>query len=99
MLFNIFSGFVCLRTQKKEVPLHCVFHSIRFKVNKGWSTAVLLFLFFQQPALKSDQRIIKDSLFIYKHSTQNAPIGIRLVGLIIVNTQKVLTSQITSKGI
>ncbi len=23
--------------------MHCVFHSIRFKVNKGWSTAVLLF--------------------------------------------------------
>ena len=28
----------------KSVSLHCVFHSIRFKVNKGWSTAVLLFL-------------------------------------------------------
>ncbi len=26
------------------VPLHCVFHSIRFKVNKGWSKALLLFL-------------------------------------------------------
>ena len=25
------------------VPLHCVFHSIRFKVNKGWSKALLLF--------------------------------------------------------
>jgi hypothetical protein len=24
--------------------LHCVFHSIRFKVNKGWSKALLLFL-------------------------------------------------------
>ncbi|OUO69842.1 hypothetical protein B5F71_17170 [Bacteroides sp. An269] len=24
--------------------MYCVFHSIRFKVNKGWSTAVLLFL-------------------------------------------------------
>ncbi|THG56219.1 hypothetical protein E5981_16975 [Bacteroides faecichinchillae] len=29
---------------RKSVSLHCVFHSIRFKVNKGWSTAVLLFL-------------------------------------------------------
>ena len=28
----------------KAVPLHCVFHSIRFKVNKGWSKALLLFL-------------------------------------------------------
>ncbi|MBD9144512.1 MAG: hypothetical protein EGP81_03000 [Bacteroides clarus] len=27
-----------------SVSLQCVFHSIRFKVNKGWSTAVLLFL-------------------------------------------------------
>jgi hypothetical protein len=25
--------------------LQCVFHSIRFKVNKGWSKALLLFLF------------------------------------------------------
>ncbi len=25
------------------LSLQCVFHSIRFKVNKGWSTAVLLF--------------------------------------------------------
>ena len=29
---------------QKYVSLHCVFHSIRFKVNKGWSKAVLLFL-------------------------------------------------------
>ena len=28
-----------------SVPLHCVFHSIRFKVNKGWSKALLLFLY------------------------------------------------------
>ncbi|RHC76327.1 hypothetical protein DW831_02695 [Bacteroides uniformis] len=32
-----------LEISKKSVPLQCVFHSIRFKVNKGWSTAVLLF--------------------------------------------------------
>ena len=28
----------------KRLYLHRVFHGIRFKVNKGWSTAVLLFL-------------------------------------------------------
>ena len=28
----------------KSVHLQCVFHSIRFKVNKGWSKALLLFL-------------------------------------------------------
>ena len=33
-----------LQIKKKSVTLHRVFHSIRFKVNKGWSTAVLLFL-------------------------------------------------------
>ena len=29
---------------QKYVPLQCVFHSIRFKVNKGWSKALFLFL-------------------------------------------------------
>ncbi len=33
----------CLHISKKSVPLHRVFHSIRFKVNKGWSKALLLF--------------------------------------------------------
>ena len=33
-----------LQITKKSVPLQCVFHSIRFKVNKGWSKALLLFL-------------------------------------------------------
>jgi hypothetical protein len=33
-----------LQISGKAVPLHCVFHSIRFKVNKGWSKALLLFL-------------------------------------------------------
>ena len=33
-----------LSMSQKSVHLQCVFHSIRFKVNKGWSTAVLLFL-------------------------------------------------------
>ena len=30
---------------QEVVPLQCVFHSIRFKVNKGWSKALLLFLY------------------------------------------------------
>ena len=33
-----------LSMSQKSVPLQCVFHSIRFKVNKGWSSAELLFL-------------------------------------------------------
>ena len=32
-----------LQISQLSVSLQCVFHSIRFKVNKGWSTAVLLF--------------------------------------------------------
>ena len=32
-----------LPRSQKSVSLHCVFHSIRFKVNKGWSKALLLF--------------------------------------------------------
>ena len=40
MIFQLYY----LQITQKSVPLHCVFHSIRFKVNKGWSTAVLLFL-------------------------------------------------------
>ena len=26
-----------LQLSQKSVPLHCVFHGIRFKVNKGWA--------------------------------------------------------------
>ncbi|EXZ42326.1 hypothetical protein M076_4591, partial [Bacteroides fragilis str. 2-F-2 len=33
---------VYLLFSQKAVPLQCVFHSIRFKVNKGWSKALLL---------------------------------------------------------
>ena len=33
-----------LQMSKNVVPLHCVFHSIRFKVNKGWDSAEPLFL-------------------------------------------------------
>ena len=33
-----------LQSYRKFVSLHRVFHSIRFKVNKGWSKALLLFL-------------------------------------------------------
>ena len=35
-----------LQITGKSVSLQCVFHSIRFKVNKGWSKALLLFLMF-----------------------------------------------------
>ena len=44
MLRNILFLLFYLQITEKAVPLHCVFHSIRFKVNKGWSKALLLFL-------------------------------------------------------
>ena len=31
--------------RQKAVPLHQVFHGIRFKVNKGWVKALTLFLY------------------------------------------------------
>ena len=33
-----------LTISRKAIPLHRVFHSIRFKVNKGWGKALPLFL-------------------------------------------------------
>ena len=41
----MFFSFNYLLLSQKSVHLQCVFHSIRFKVNKGWSKALLLFLF------------------------------------------------------
>ena len=45
MLRNTLFHLFYLQITEKAVPLHCVFHSIRFKVNKGWSKALLLFLY------------------------------------------------------
>ncbi len=45
MLYNTDFCPKYLQISGKAVPLHCVFHSIRFKVNKGWSKALLLFLY------------------------------------------------------
>ena len=39
-----------------SVSLQCVFHSIRFKVNKGWSTAVLLFFALYFPYAVPERR-------------------------------------------
>ncbi len=33
----MFFGTGNLQNRQKVVTLHCVFHSIRFKVNKGWA--------------------------------------------------------------
>ena len=45
MLYNTDFYSKYLQITEKAVPLQCVFHSIRFKVNKGWSKALLLFLY------------------------------------------------------
>ncbi len=64
MLLNTLFYLFYLEVSKKAVPLQCVFHSIRFKVNKGWSTAVLLFfmpvcfgIFFSKRIIRRYQRL------------------------------------------
>ncbi|KAB5098489.1 hypothetical protein GAC71_06300 [Bacteroides thetaiotaomicron] len=60
---------------QKYVSLHCVFHSIRFKVNKGWGKALLLFLC-PYPILASSDptkiplEILSKGIF-YLHSIYN----------------------------
>ena len=56
-----------LSMSQKSVHLQCVFHSIRFKVNKGWSTAVLLFLCFLVKNRLSNKKAIP-TLFIEGYS-------------------------------
>ena len=41
--YTFFSSFSC-KVLKNTLSLHRVFHSIRFKVNKGWDLAKSLFL-------------------------------------------------------
>ncbi len=43
-LIHVIKHIIRLSFSQKPLPLQCVFHSIRFKVNKGWSSAELLFL-------------------------------------------------------
>ena len=43
-LIHVIKHIIRLSFPQKTLPLQCVFHSIRFKVNKGWSSAELLFL-------------------------------------------------------
>ena len=45
MLYSIKILGKLLQIQQKAVPLHQVFHGIRFKVNKGWVKALTLFLY------------------------------------------------------
>ncbi|RHK61083.1 hypothetical protein DW055_11300 [Bacteroides ovatus] len=42
-----------MQSYRNPVSLHCVFHSIRFKVNKGWSKALLLFYVYTSPSMKN----------------------------------------------
>ena len=37
-----------LQNRQKVVPLYCVFHSIRFKVNKGWAQRSPFFMSFRE---------------------------------------------------
>ena len=56
-----------LSMSQKSVHLQCVFHSIRFKVNKGWSTAVLLFLCSYFPEYLYQKRKLPQSIIFSFH--------------------------------
>ncbi|THG68194.1 hypothetical protein E5981_06145 [Bacteroides faecichinchillae] len=56
---------------KKSVHLQCVFHSIRFKVNKGWSTAVLLFYIRSFVTLKKNGIFVNHILKTKCHKKNN----------------------------
>ena len=68
MLYNIKYCFNLLQIQQKAVPLHQVFHGIRFKVNKGWVKALTLFLYLyvSYPVIfhSAKQLIIRNRLLI-----------------------------------
>ena len=69
MLYSIFFLPKSLQIAKKLVPLHRVFHSIRFKVNKGWVRALtLFFVLFPKTAEKyrfSQKKIVSLSYQTY----------------------------------
>ena len=61
-----------LSMSQKSVHLQCVFHSIRFKVNKGWSKALLLFYFIPLTfTIKQVFLLIQKPRPIFNHSQQN----------------------------
>ena len=62
MLYNILFFLNYLLMSQKSVPLQCIFHSIRFKVNKGWSKALLLFYVYMLDFLKKNGIFVKSQL-------------------------------------
>ena len=68
----MFFIFNYLLLSQKSVPLQCVFHSIRFKVNKGWSKALLLFYFIPLTfTIKQVFLLIQKPRPIFNRSQQN----------------------------
>ena len=61
-----------LLISQESVSLQCVFHSIRFKVNKGWSKALLLFYFIPLTfTIKQVFLLIQKPRPIFNRSQQN----------------------------
>ena len=58
---------VNLQSSQKSVSLQRVFHSIRFKVNKGWSKALLLFYAYTLGFLK------KNGIFVNLNTLKKLP--------------------------
>jgi hypothetical protein len=59
-----------LQISKKSVPLHRVFHSIRFKVNKRLEQGVAPFFFANIENKKKEQLMLLFSLFILLYTVQ-----------------------------
>ena len=59
-----------LQISKKSVPLHRVFHSIRFKVNKRLEQGVAPFFFAYNREQKKEQLMLLFSLFILLYTVQ-----------------------------
>jgi hypothetical protein len=45
----------------KIVPLHCVFHGIRFKVNEDWVSVIDTLLFLYKVSIKKEGDVVKTS--------------------------------------
>ena len=61
--------FLLLQNSRKVVPLHRVFHSIRFKVNKGWAQRSPFFMsIFQFLYISERSRIVGNGFMLFRSS-------------------------------
>ena len=69
--------------QENAIPLHQVFHGIRFKVNKGWVKALTLFLYLSSAI--GQHNLIPESSIIIKRFLYKSPTAFLNVFLLTPN--------------